>query len=444
MKIPGEPMPVIEGMRLGDLGAADLAVSETGTLVYATGAGEGKTEVVWVTRDGKAQPVDPDWQGQFAYPALSPDGKQLAVSMSVLSGRWDIWIKQLDRGLAVNLTLDGQGSSFPAWTPDGRSVTFGSITASTNSADLLTKRADGSANAALQFHEKWEVAESLWSPDGKWLIFTDIRPPGPVQLLAMRPGIDTAPIRLVRSNFGQYSPALSRDGHWLAYDSNLNGNADIYKVPVSGGEAQQLTRDPTDDFAPSWSPDGREIVFHSFRNGNRDIFVISADGSRTETVVATPSQELVGRWSPDGRSIAYFAYPDSVFIVSRTAAGWGKPKFLTRGTTPNFSPDGTRIAFAVPTGLVVMPANGGPQKQIYAGASGALDWSRDSRFIYYCNGLNAFLVIPSTGGPPKPLLRLRDPLRQLYRGNFTVDPNHIYFTIGSRESDIWVMELNRK
>src|SRR5256886_6159533 len=61
MKIAGEPTALTEGMRLGLLGSADLAVSATGTLIYATGAGEGEQELVWETRDGKEQAVDPDW-----------------------------------------------------------------------------------------------------------------------------------------------------------------------------------------------------------------------------------------------------------------------------------------------------------------------------------------------------------------------------------------------
>src|SRR6184192_332785 len=81
MKIAGEPTALTEGMRLGLLGSADLAVSATGTLIYATGAGEGKQELVWVTRDGKEQAVDPDWPGAFiGFPELSPDGKRVAVT----------------------------------------------------------------------------------------------------------------------------------------------------------------------------------------------------------------------------------------------------------------------------------------------------------------------------------------------------------------------------
>src|SRR5688500_1586685 len=126
MKVTGMPAALIEGMRLGSFGAADLAVSEAGTLVYAAGGGEGKQELVWVTRDGKAQVVDPDWQGGlFAGPALSPDGKRLAVMRSPnVSASSDIWIKELDQGPSIKLTFEGRENYAPAWTPDGRSVTF--------------------------------------------------------------------------------------------------------------------------------------------------------------------------------------------------------------------------------------------------------------------------------------------------------------------------------
>src|SRR5256884_8072615 len=95
LKVTGEPTALTEGMRLGFLGgSADLAVSATGTLVYATGAGEGKQELVWVTRDGKAQAVDPDWPCTYVgFPALSPDGKGLPLASVAKAAPLQIGIK---------------------------------------------------------------------------------------------------------------------------------------------------------------------------------------------------------------------------------------------------------------------------------------------------------------------------------------------------------------
>src|SRR6185295_9684035 len=94
MRVTGEPSALTEGMRVGLWGSADLAVSARGTLVYATGAGQGKQELVWVTRDGKARVVDPDWPGDYmGSPALSPDGKWLAVARVGDAEPLNIWIK---------------------------------------------------------------------------------------------------------------------------------------------------------------------------------------------------------------------------------------------------------------------------------------------------------------------------------------------------------------
>src|SRR5882672_11021169 len=152
-KVTGEPTVLSEGMRLGLLGgSADVAVSATGTLVYATGAGQSKQELVWVTRDGRAQAVDPAWPSDYlASPALSPDGKWLAVARVADAEPLNIWIKRLDRGPSIKLTLEGNDNFGPTWTPDGKSVTFSSAPA-TGATDLWTERADGGAPALMQVH----------------------------------------------------------------------------------------------------------------------------------------------------------------------------------------------------------------------------------------------------------------------------------------------------
>jgi hypothetical protein len=183
---------------------------------------------------------------------------------------------------------------------------------------------------------------------------------------------------------------------------------------------------------------------------------MSADGSRTETVVATPRQERLPTWSADGRSIAYTQMPDSIFIVGKTASGWGKPRFFAKGTGAIWSPDGTMILDGADVGLVFLRMDGTVAQTISvkstgktpSSLTGAGVWSTDSRLYYYTgtatDGTNAIAAIDVATGAFRNIYRFTDPLRQPYRPTMSASSKEIFFTIGTRESDVWVMELNRK
>ncbi|MDB5937297.1 MAG: protein kinase [Massilia sp.] len=265
MKVTGEPTTLVEGMRLGPAGSTDLAVSETGTLVYGTSTGTAKEQLVWITRDGKASPVDPGWEGEFLFPTISPDGRQLAVVRKVDAQTIDLWIKQLDRGPSIKLT-EGGSNVFPTWKPDGQSVTFSSNRA--GSHDLWTKRADGSAPAVLQFSDKRSVFGARWSPDGTWLIYqTDGGEAGLGDILGVRPGSDRTPVPLVATRFTEVAPSLSPDGRWLAYTSNESGRYEIYVVPFPNTGAAKWAISTRGGTEPQWSHSGKEL-FYRDREGN--------------------------------------------------------------------------------------------------------------------------------------------------------------------------------
>jgi len=303
MKVTGKPTALIERVGLGNAFSADLAVSEAGTLVYSPGVEEVKQELVWVTRDGKAQSVDPDWQaGDLHAPALSPDGKRLAVSRRTDARSIDIWIKQLDQGPSSRLTLEASENTYPTWTPDGRSVTFTS-NATPGSYDLWTKRADGSAHAVMQFSENRGVFEPHWTPDGKWLVFMAADSGETADLHGVRPGIDTVPVPLVATKYAEGSPALSPDGRWLAYVSDESGQVEIYVVPFPDTHAAKWAVSTRGGSAPQWSHRGNELFYRSAGN----LVAVEVRTTPTFSVGKTTSLFPAGGYdywyavSPDGR-----------------------------------------------------------------------------------------------------------------------------------------------
>ena len=266
MKVTGEPRAIADGIRLARSSTVDLAVSDNGTLLYTLGEVPGKLELVWVTRDGKAQPIDQKWRGIFDDPSLSPDGSRLAVSMlpDVNYDRVeqvdDIWIKRLDGGPGIKLTLDEKTDRYGAWTPDGRSVTYSSNLA--GSFDLWTKRADGSTQAVLQVHETRGAFSPRWSPDGKWLVFrTDRYKPGAGDILGIRSGIDTVAVPLVATSFTETAPAISPDGRWLAYSSNVTGRYEIFVVPFPKTRSSKWAVSTEGGSEPLWSHSGKELFY---------------------------------------------------------------------------------------------------------------------------------------------------------------------------------------
>lgn len=278
MKITGAPFVVGERVRTGLVGAADLAVSNSGTLMFTQGGAQSNLELVWVARDGKTTPVDSTWQGNFGWPAISPDGRKLAIGLGSTFGQsGDIWVKQLDAGPALKLTFEAPLNSWPSWTPDGRFITYYSRRGILGGAtDLLTKRADGSSQPVVQLPRKFSALESLWSPDGKWLIYrtgTVIR-----HIYAIRPGVDSAPITITNSPSSEVMPSLSPDGHWLAYQSNETGIPQIYVVPFPNSASAKWPVSTTSGNSPRWSHSGREI-FYIDGSGN----MVAASVSTTPT-----------------------------------------------------------------------------------------------------------------------------------------------------------------
>ena len=326
LEVTGPAVALLDGVEVRGTSASQFALSETGTLLYKTG-GANDYELVWVSREGAVEQVDPAWTGDFRHPALSPDGSRLAVVMPG-SESTDIWVKQLDRGPRLRLTFEGNlGGDRPTWTPDGASVTFRSNRAGT-SWDLWTKRADGSAQAVLELDRERGVVEALWSPNGEWLIYrTDATGPGSGDILALRPGQDTVPLELLSTGFTERHATLSPDGRWLAYMSNETGTLEIYVVPFPNAGDAKWAVSTSGGWQPVWSHSGRELFYLSEQG---EMFMVEVNTEPTFS--AGPPEVLFAgaefRLSANAQRTYDVSSDDQRFIMMRRAGGTDDAKLI--------------------------------------------------------------------------------------------------------------------
>ena len=73
-------------------------------------------------------------------------------------------------------------------------------------------------------------------------------------------------------------PAVSPDGEWMAWQTNVDGEEDeVYLSRIDGSEARNITNTPGLDGHPWFSRDGKWIVFESTRTGNMEIWKINLE-----------------------------------------------------------------------------------------------------------------------------------------------------------------------
>ena len=102
-------------------------------------------------------------------------------------------------------------------------------------------------------------------------------------------------------------PAVSPDGKWVAFsvrDTDLEANRgrlDLWLASVDGAQVRRLTTHPDADSSPAWSPDGRWIYFSSTRGGSAQVWRIAAAGGEAEQVTKLPTDVGGFKLFPDGK-----------------------------------------------------------------------------------------------------------------------------------------------
>ena len=336
-------------------------------------------------------------------PAISPTGAYVAFTVTrVLEEEnrrhREVWLQPLSEGRpdgeAIRFSDPTSESTNPAWSPDGRLLSFRSSRGDDPNR-IWFLRVDGPGGEA--FHIDGVEGDPVWSPSGESIAFTrseDERGEDADEAnIHIAPNAVTSTLDDRRFD-GHVITAMDykRDGvPTLLPHYSLGEKTQLYVVPADGGEPRRLTDLAFDVGGVRWSADGRRIYFtgdededDEYSSGNTgDIWSVAATGGSVRRLTTNPGSESAPALSPDGASIAYLSSPargeQSDILVQDVGPDGslrGQPVNLTaewdlQPGAPSWSADGSRIRFSAGIGgnahLFAVPAAGGEIAQVTAG-----------------------------------------------------------------------------
>ncbi|HEX7157784.1 MAG TPA: protein kinase [Edaphobacter sp.] len=254
MELKGDPSPLAEGVDR-------FTVSANGVLAYTVG-NPAPIELTWFDRQGKVLGTVGE-PGIYPSPAISPDGRTVAVSLYDRSaGRVDLWLYDLHGGRRTRFTLDGTANLFPVWSPDGSRIAFYSIRK--GFPTVYQKPVNGVGQEEPFETDLANPTRPLdWSLDGRYLIKEargDTLSIWVLPLSSGQTGTERKSAPWLNEGFNVCNARLSPDGKWIAYDSDESGRDEIFvrTFPNLGGKWQVSTNGGT---RPLWSRNGKELYY---------------------------------------------------------------------------------------------------------------------------------------------------------------------------------------
>jgi TolB protein len=232
---------------------------------------------------------------------------------------------------------------------------------------------------------------------------------------------------------------------WISYNSDVNGNRDIFLLNPKTGEEKAVITDPSHDKVGTWSPNGRFLAFESNRSSTiyYQIYLFDSDqGSITRLTELAECSNWAPAWSPDGKRIVFYSSCEGardIYMMNRDGTGRKK---LTSGSGENkfpvFSPDGNSIAFTSSRGgrdqIWLMNVDGSNTRKIADGCSAT--FSPDGSWLWFSTTCEdsaiqriqiSSLNLSTIGGMPG--------------HNPSVSPDG-QFVVFQTNNDIWIMDID--
>lgn len=317
------PAPSPDGGRIayytdtGGLWVMDLATKKT----INVARGEGFRDIISWSPDGKRLAVGYNPQpavlkkialngtaleqrvagrGSIHSPDISPDGKSIVFRTIDREGNPDLWKVLLRGGSRGRITTHPAIDRDPAWSPDGRWISFSSDREGSRGGDIWKVLVSGREPQRLT---SLTIARfPRWCRAGAEIVFQHGRSADENPHIWSVPAAGGTP-RQITTGVLEMEPDCH--GTQLAYSGQVAKGAEIFVHDLTTGHQRQLTSDGARARKPRWSADGSRIAFLSNKEGSWEIYSILITTGSASRLTSDGGSKSAPSWAPDGQSLLY-------------------------------------------------------------------------------------------------------------------------------------------
>jgi TolB protein len=242
--------------------------------------------------DGENASVMVESEKTLLSPAWSPDGRRIAY-VSFENDKSEVFVQVVRSGARQKVSAREGINSAPAFSPDGKQL---ALTLSKGRGDLDVYMLDLTSQVLTQLTSGPAIdTEAEWSPDGRWIYFTSDRGGAP-QVYRSKPG-DKQATRVTFEGGYNARPRVSPDGSRLAVVHNDRGNYRIAVVDLERSYTQVLSDGRLDE-SPSFAPNGEQILYATGQGRNGSLALVSVDGRVQQSIKAVEGEVREPAWGP--------------------------------------------------------------------------------------------------------------------------------------------------
>lgn len=208
-----------------------------------------------------------DNQADDAHPAWSPNGERIIFTSNRGGDYFQIYTMRPD-GSDVRQVgqVPNNHAMHPRYSPDGTQIAYMRASSlapvCTWNWDIWVMNADGSNQCRVttqllaDMYPNW-----IWTPNGSAIVYASCRNVLDFDLYAVYPdsGTESRINNWFLSN--EWEAVSSADGNYMAFNTDFDGNVEVYTFPVAGGAASNLTRNTAEDLSPSWTISGGTTTY---------------------------------------------------------------------------------------------------------------------------------------------------------------------------------------